>query len=291
MAGQAARPPGLPVADRCLVMGVINVTPDSFSDGGRWFSADDAIAHGVEMARAGADIIDVGGESTRPGAVRISQAEELRRVVPVVTALAEAGLVISIDTMRAPVAEFAIGAGAKLVNDVSGGLADEDMAALIASAKVPYVVMHWRGQSADMQSRAVYADVVGEVATELAERVRALTAAGVDPELLIVDPGLGFAKLPAHNWALLSRLGEISRLPCPGAPFPLLVGASRKRFIGRLLGQSADDPRPFDECDDATVALTALAAVAGAWCVRVHAVPGNADAVKIAARWQQELSS
>jgi len=272
-------------------MGVINVTPDSFSDGGRWFSADDAIEHGIEMARAGADIIDVGGESTRPGAVRISEAEELRRVVPVVTALTQAGLVVSIDTMRAPVAEFAISAGAKLVNDVSGGLADEDMAALIASAKVPYVVMHWRGQSVDMQSRAVYADVVGEVVTELAERVRALMAAGVDPELLIVDPGLGFAKLPAHNWALLSRLGEISRLPCPGAPFPLLVGASRKRFIGRLLGQSADDPRPFDECDDATVALTALAAVAGAWCVRVHAVPANADAVRIAARWQQELSS
>jgi len=271
-------------------MGVINVTPDSFSDGGKWFCAQDAIAHGIEMARDGADIIDVGGESTRPGAVRISQAEELRRVVPVVTALAEAGLVVSIDTMRAPVAQAAINAGAKLINDVSGGLADEGMAPLIASAKVPYVVMHWRGQSVDMQSRAVYADVVGEVVAELAMRIRALTAAGVDPELLIVDPGLGFAKLPAHNWALLSRLSEISRLPCLGAPFPLLVGASRKRFIGRLLGQPAEDPRPFDECDDATVALTALAAVSGAWCVRVHAVPGNADAVRIAARWRQELS-
>jgi dihydropteroate synthase len=272
-------------------MGVINVTPDSFSDGGKWFCADDAIAHGIEMARAGADIVDVGGESTRPGAVRISQAEELRRIVPVVTALAKAGLVVSIDTMRAPVAEVAIGVGAKLVNDVSGGLADEGMAPLIASARVPYVVMHWRGQSADMQSRAVYADVVGEVVAELSERIRALTAAGVDPELMIVDPGLGFAKLPAHNWALLSRLPEISRLPCPGAPFPLLVGASRKRFIGRLLGKSADAPRPFDECDDATVALTALAAVTGAWCVRVHAVPGNADAVRIAARWRQGPSS
>ena len=270
-------------------MGVINVTPDSFSDGGKWFCADDAIAHGLEMARSGADIIDVGGESTRPGAVRISQAEELRRIVPVVTALAQAGLVVSIDTMRAPVAEVAIGAGAKLVNDVSGGLADEGMAPLIASARVPYVVMHWRGQSVDMQSRAVYADVVGEVVAELAQRVRALTAAGVDPELMILDPGLGFAKLPAHSWALLPRLAEISRLPCPGAPFPLLVGASRKGFIARLLGESADEPRPFDECDDATVALTALAAVTGAWCVRVHAVPGNADAVRIAARWRQEL--
>lgn len=272
-------------------MGVINVTPDSFSDGGKWFCAEDAIAHGIEMAREGADIIDVGGESTRPGAVRISQAEELRRVVPVVTALAQAGLVVSIDTMRAPVAEAAIGVGATLVNDVSGGLADEGMAPLIASAKVPYVVMHWRGHSVDMQSRAIYADVVGEVAAELAERVRALTAAGVDPELLVIDPGLGFAKLPAHSWTLLSRLPEISRLPCPGAPFPLLVGASRKGFIARLLAKSAEEPRPFDQCDDATVALTALAAVTGAWCVRVHAVPGNADAVKVAARWRQELSS
>ena len=272
-------------------MGVINVTPDSFSDGGQWFCERDAIAHGIEMARAGADIIDVGGESTRPGAVRISQAEELRRVAPVVTALARAGLIVSIDTMRAPVAEVAIGAGAKLVNDVSGGLADEGMAPLIASAKVPYVVMHWRGHSVDMQTRAVYADVVGEVTAELAERVRTLMAAGIDPELLVLDPGLGFAKLPAHSWALLARLPEISRLPCPGAPFPLLVGASRKGFIARLLGKSPEEPRPFDECDDATVALTALAAVKGAWCVRVHAVPGNADAVRIAARWRQEPSA
>lgn len=270
-------------------MGVINVTPDSFSDGGQWFGADDAIAHGLDMARQGADIIDVGGESTRPGALRISQAEELRRIVPVVTALAQAGLTVSIDTMRAPVAEVAIGAGAKLVNDVSGGLADEGMVPLIATANVPYVVMHWRGQSADMQTRAVYADVVGEVIAELAERVRVLTAAGVDPELLVLDPGLGFAKFASHNWALMTRLREVSRLPCPGAPFPLLIGASRKGFIGRLLGKPAGQPRPFEQCDDATVALTALAAVSGAWCVRVHAVPGNADAVRIAARWQQEL--
>jgi dihydropteroate synthase len=151
--------------------------------------------------------------------------------------------------------------------------------------------MHWRGQSADMQSRAVYDDVVGEVTAELTARVRALAAAGVDPRLLIVDPGIGFAKLAGHNWTLLARLGQISRLACPGAPFPLLVGASRKRFIGRLLGVSAEDPRPFDECDDATIALTALAAAAGAWCVRVHAVPGNADAVRIAACWQQGLVS
>ncbi len=280
-------------------MGVVNVTPDSFSDGGKWFGADDAIAHGLELATSGADIIDVGGESTRPGAPRITQAEELRRVEPVVTALVKAGAVVSIDTMRAAVAELALDAGAKLVNDVSGGLADPDMAALIASTRVPYVVMHWRGQSADMQARATYADVVGEVVAELAGRVKALTAAGVDPGQLIVDPGLGFAKLPSHNWTLLARLAEIASLPCPGAPFPLLVGASRKRFIGRLLGATRDDaggdpgdsePRPFEQCDDATIALTALVAAAGAWCVRVHAVPGNADAVRVVARWRQELA-
>ena len=270
-------------------MGVVNVTPDSFSDGGQWFSAPDAIAHGIELARSGADIIDVGGESTRPGAMRISQEEELRRVVPVVTALVDAGLVVSIDTMRAPVAEVAIGLGARLVNDVSGGRADKGMPALIASAKVPYVVMHWRGQSIDMQTRAVYTDVVGEVMAELAERINALIEAGVDPELLVVDPGLGFAKLPAHSWAVLARLSEIPLLPCPGAPFPLLVGASRKGFIARLLARPGHDLRPFDECDNATVALTVLAATAGAWCVRVHAVPGNADAVKIAARLRQEV--
>ncbi len=272
-------------------MGVVNVTPDSFSDGGRWFSVDDAITHGLELAASGADIVDVGGESTRPGAPRVSPAEELRRVGPVIKALADAGIVVSVDTMRAAVAELAISHGAKLVNDVSGGQADPGMAAMIASARVPYVVMHWRGQSLDMQSRAVYADVVSEVTAELADRVTALIRAGVDPATLIVDPGLGFAKEAAHNWALLARLPEISALACPGAPFPVLVGASRKRFIGRLLGDSPDTPRPFALCDDATVALTALAASAGAWCVRVHSVPGNIDAARIAARWQQEVRS
>jgi len=269
-------------------MGVVNVTPDSFSDGGQWFSAQDAIAHGLELAAAGADIIDVGGESTRPGALRISEEEELRRVGPVVTALARAGAVVSIDTMRAAVAELALESGARMVNDVSGGLADPAMIALIAASGVPYVVMHWRGQSADMQSRATYADVVKEVTAELTDRVMVLTRAGVDPGQLIIDPGLGFAKLPAHNWALLARLRELSCLDHPAAPFPVLVGASRKRFIGRLLAADADSPRPFAECDDATVALTALAAAGGAWGVRVHRVPANADAVRIAARWRQE---
>jgi dihydropteroate synthase len=291
IAGQGARLPGLPAADRCLVMGVVNVTPDSFSDGGKWFGAKDAIAHGLELLASGADIVDVGGESTRPGAPRVTEAEELRRVLPVIRELADAGAVVSIDTMRAGVAELAVSAGARLVNDVSGGLADPAMAALIAAADVSYVVMHWRGQSADMDRRAVYDDVVGEVRAELGARVTALTSAGVDPGRLIVDPGLGFAKMPAHNWALLRRLSEIGWLDHPAAPFPVLVGASRKRFIGRLLAADDGTARPFDQCDDATVALTALAAVGGAWCVRVHCGPGNADAVRVAARWQQEPAS
>jgi dihydropteroate synthase len=268
-------------------MGVVNVTPDSFSDGGKWFGPDAAIAHGRELAAGGADIVDVGGESTRPGALRISEEEELRRVAPVVAALAGAGLVVSIDTMRVRVAERALADGARLVNDVSGGLADPGMAGLIAAAGVPYVVMHWRGHSADMQDRASYADVVKEVTAELADRVTALTAAGIDPSQLIVDPGLGFAKLPAHSWTLLTRLREISCLDHPAAPFPVLVGASRKGFIARLLG-SDTAPRQFPACDDATVALTAYAALAGAWCVRVHAAGGNADAVRVAARLQEE---
>jgi dihydropteroate synthase len=272
------------------VMGVVNVTPDSFSDGGKWFCEADAIAHGLELLASGADIIDVGGESTRPGAPRVSEEEELRRVGPVVAELIKSGATVSIDTMRAAVAELAVQAGAKLVNDVSGGLADPAMARLIAGAEVPYVVMHWRGQSADMDRLAIYEDVVAEVSAELTSRVSALISSGVDPGRLILDPGLGFAKQPAHNWALLTRLREISELDHADSPFPVLVGASRKRFIGRLLAGADDQPRPFDQSDDATVALTALAATGGAWCVRVHAVPGNVDAVKVAARWQQELA-
>jgi dihydropteroate synthase len=273
-------------------MGVVNVTPDSFSDGGKWFGPGAAIAHGLELAAAGADIVDVGGESTRPGALRIGEDEELRRVGPVVTALTQAGVVVSIDSTRVRVAEHAIAAGARLVNDVSGGLADPGMAGLIAESAVAYVVMHWRGHSVDMQDRAIYADVVKEVTAELSERVTALTDSGVDPRQLIVDPGLGFAKLPAHSWTLVTRLRELSCLDHPAAPFPVLVGASRKGFIARLLGArhgaEPGTPRPFAECDDATVALTTYSALAGAWCVRVHAVPGNADAVRVAARLQEE---
>jgi dihydropteroate synthase len=276
--------PGLPSADRCLVMGVVNVTPDSFSDGGQWSGADAAIAHGLELAGQGADIVDVGGESTRPGAQRITPEEELRRVGPVVTELARAGVPLSIDTMRARVAEFALEAGARLVNDVSGGLADPEMPRLLAAAGAGYVVVHWRGHSHDMYARAVYGDVVREVREELASRVDAVVAAGVDPARIVVDPGLGFGKRPEHNWPLLARLADLAVLG--GDTFPVLVGASRKRFLGALLAGRDNAPRPFSDCDEATVATTALAAAAGAWGVRVHEVPGNADAVRVAAAWR-----
>ena len=275
-------------AGRCLVMGVVNVTPDSFSDGGTWLDPDKAIAHGLELASQGADIVDIGGESTRPGADRVPVGDELERVMPVVTALATAGSVVSIDTMRAEVARQALAAGATMINDVSGGLADPDMARVVAAAAVPYVVMHWRGHSADMYGPAVYSDVVAEVHQELGQRVAALVAAGVDPAQLILDPGLGFAKLPEHNWRLLANLGRIGTQPGYDKPFPLLVAASRKGFLGRLLAGPDGRPRSFARSDDATIALTALAVAAGAWCVRVHMVPGNVDAVRVATRWRQE---
>jgi dihydropteroate synthase len=283
---QGGRLPGLPNPGRCLVMGVVNVTPDSFSDGGAWYGADDAIRHGLDLVAEGADIVDVGGESTRPGAQRISAAEELRRVGPVITALAAEGVHVSVDTMRAEVAGFAVEAGACLVNDVSGGLADPAMPRLVAKAGVPYVVMHWRGHSHDMYSRAVYQDVVREVRDELRRRVETVVAEGVDPSLVIIDPGLGFAKRPEHNWRLLTRLRAVAELGAAGV-FPVLVGASRKRFLGRLLASADGSPRPFSACDDATVAVTALAAAEGAWCVRVHKVPANVDAVRVAAAWRQ----
>ena len=267
-------------------MGVVNVTPDSFSDGGQWFGADAAIAHGVELAAQGADIVDVGGESTRPGAQRITAEEELRRVRPVIDGLVAAGLPVSVDTMRAEVAEQAVQAGARLVNDVSGGLADPEMPRLVGAAGVPYVVMHWRGHSHSMDSRAVYQDVVREVSEELCRRVDVVTAQGVDPAMIVLDPGLGFAKRPEHNWALLTNLDQISTLGGRAAGFPVLIGASRKRFLGRLLAAPDGTPRPFAGSDDATVSVTALAAAAGAWCARVHQVPGNADAVRVAEAWR-----
>jgi dihydropteroate synthase len=269
--------PGLPAPGRCLVMGVVNVTPDSFSDGGSYFDPEKAIAHGLELVVEGADLVDVGGESTRPGAQRVSSDEELRRVIPVIRALTGAGVAVSVDTMRAEVAEAAIAAGAGLVNDVSGGLADAAMTPLVAEAGVPYVVMHWRGHSHDMQTRAVYTDVVREVTAELGQRVDALIAAGADPAKIVLDPGLGFAKKDEHNWTLLARLDRLL-----GLGFPVLIGASRKGTLTRLLAGTDGTPRAFTDCDDATLAITALAAVQGAWCVRVHDVRPNADAVRVA---------
>ena len=267
-------------------MGVVNVTPDSFSDGGDWFGAEAAIGRGRQLAGQGADIVDVGGESTRPGAQRIPADEELRRVIPVITGLASENVPVSVDTMRAEVAAAALDAGASLVNDVSGGLADPDMPRLVAQAGVPYVVMHWRGHSHQMQERAVYTDVVREVCEELRHRIDAVISRGVDPSMIVVDPGLGFAKHPEHNWALLVNLDRLSRLDGTGQAFPVLVGASRKRFLGRLLAGPDGTPRSFAGSDDATVAVTALAAAAGAWCARVHEVPANSDAVRVAEAWR-----
>jgi dihydropteroate synthase len=272
-------------------MGVVNVTPDSFSDGGTWLDPDKAIAHGLELAGQGADIIDIGGESTRPGAERVPIDEELSRVMPVVEGLTSAGCLVSIDTMRAEVASRALAAGARMVNDVSGGRADPEMPAMVAAAGVPYVVMHWRGHSADMYGPAVYADVVTEVCAELGQRAEAVLAAGVRRDQVILDPGLGFAKLPEHNWKLLVSLDRIARPPGFAEPFPVLVAASRKGFLGRLLAGADGRPRSFARSDDATIALTALAVAAGAWCVRVHSVPGNVDAVQVATRWRQESAA
>lgn len=275
--------PGLPRLDRCAVMGVVNVTPDSFSDGGLWLDRDRAVAHGLELVARGADLVDVGGESTRPGARRVTEAEELRRVLPVVRELTAAGAVVSIDTMRAAVAEQALAAGARLVNDVSGGLADPAMAEVVAASGAPFVVMHWRGQSADMEQRAVYRDVVADVIIELTDRVAALLAVGVKEEQLILDPGLGFAKTGEHNWALLGHLDALLALGRP-----VLVAASRKRFLGTLLANpETGEPRPARQRDDATAAISVLAARAGAWAVRVHDVAGTADAVRVVAAWQR----
>jgi dihydropteroate synthase len=265
------RADGLPV-----VMGVVNVTPDSFSDGGQWFEPAAAVEHGRELLAQGADVLDVGGESTRPGAQRPSVEEELRRVVPVVAALASEGAVVSIDTMRASVASAALEAGAAVVNDVSGGLADPDMPGVAAAAEVPFVAMHWRGHSSDMQARAVYADVVAEVSAELSRRADELVAAGIAPDRLVLDPGFGFAKLAEHNWALLAGLEKLLALG-----HPLLVGTSRKAFLGRLGRPPGADPRPPLERDVATAATSAHAARLGAWGVRVHDVPSTLDAMRV----------
>jgi dihydropteroate synthase len=277
-------PAGLPSAvsglGRTAVMAVLNVTPDSFSDGGRYADAATAVKHGIAEHDAGADIVDVGGESTRPGAERVPAEEEQRRVLPVVKALVSEGVPVSIDTMRTSTAMAALEAGACLVNDVSGGLADESMLTTMAALRVPYVAMHWRGPSARMGDLAVYDDVVRDVRRELRARLEAAVSAGLDPAYVVLDPGLGFAKTADHNWTLLGHLGVLAELGRP-----LLIGASRKRFLGELLAVEGE-PRSMDERDAATDAVSALAARAGVWCVRVHDVRGTVDAVKVAAAWR-----
>jgi dihydropteroate synthase len=264
-------------------MGVVNVTPDSFSDGGLWLEPESAVAHGLAQLAEGADLIDVGGESTRPGAERPPVSEELRRVLPVIEALSAEGAVVSVDTMRAEVAVAAVAAGAAVVNDVSGGHADPAMLKTVADLDVPYLLMHWRGHSRDMQARATYTDLMAEVRTELSAAVDAAVAAGIDPARIAIDPGLGFAKTGEHNWTLLRRLDELN-----GLELPILVGASRKTFLGTLLADEAGTARPALERDDASAAVSVLAALAGAWCVRVHAVRRSLDAVRVASRWAAE---
>lgn len=264
-----------------LIMGILNVTPDSFSDGGRWTEPETAVRHGLRMVTEGADIVDVGGESTRPGAGRPCVDEELSRVLPVITRLSQEGVAVSVDTMRAAVAVAAIEAGAVVVNDVSGGLADPGMPAAVAGSGARYVAMHWRGHSADMQDRAVYRDVVAEVREELAARAEALLAAGVAREQLVLDPGLGFAKTAEHNWSLLARLDALQELG-----YPLLVGTSRKSFLGLLEADQDGVPSPPDARDAATAATSLICAMAGVWAVRVHDVSATRSALRVAGALQ-----
>lgn len=274
---------GLPELQRPLVMGVVNVTPDSFSDGGRFTDVDAAVAQGEALRAHGADLVDIGGESTRPGATRPLVAEELARVVPVITELTARGVPVSVDTMRAEVATAALSAGAVLVNDVSGGLADPDVLRVTAEHGVGYVAMHWRAHAVEMQSRATYAapgGVVAEVVAELRARVDAALAAGIAADRLAVDPGLGFAKTADHNWELLRHLDALDELG-----LPVLVGASRKSFLGALLAAPDGTPRPVDDREDAGVAISTLAARAGVWCLRVHDVRRTVDALRVVARW------
>jgi dihydropteroate synthase len=241
-----------------LIMGILNVTPDSFADGGRHNDCDAAVTRGLEMIAEGVDIIDIGGESTRPGADRVSEEEEIARTIPVITELAKHGTRISIDTMRATTAEAAINAGALIINDVSGGLADPHMLQTAARLKVPYIAMHWRGASKDMNSKAIYDDVVTDVISELHDRISAALDAGIQPGNLIIDPGLGFAKDAEHNWKIIDSIDSFVELG-----YPVLIGASRKRFLG------GDSP---DEREQATIDLTKRIATTGIWAVRVHSV-------------------
>lgn len=274
--------------DRPRVMGIVNVTPDSFSDGGLWSTTDAAINHGRTLLAHGADILDIGGESTRPGATRPLLAEELDRVIPVIRALAHESAVVSVDTMRAEVAEDACEAGAVIINDVSGGLADPDILRVAAAHGATYIAMHWRAHSDVMTSHATYdgsGGVVAAVRDELSQRLDAAIAAGIDPALVVLDPGLGFAKTAAHNWTLLAHLADLS------LGQRLLVGSSRKSFLGSLLADDEGTPRPVEDREHANVALTTIVADAGVWGVRVHDVRASRDALRVVTRLNEESQS
>ena len=264
-------------AERAVIMGIVNMTVDSFSDGGKFVDHDRAVAHALDLVSAGADIIDVGGESTRPGATRVPHEVERARVVPVIAELSSRGVAVSVDTLNASTAQAAVEAGARFVNDVSGGLADEQMLRTVAQSTAVYIAGHWRGTPATMNSMATYDDVVGEVSAELAQRVDALRATGVSNERIVLDPGLGFAKTSVHNWLLLTHLNELRELG-----FPVLVGASRKRFIAELLPEGA----PMHDRDLPSALVAARAVAAGAWGVRVHDVRATRLALAVNEAWK-----
>jgi dihydropteroate synthase len=275
-------PSGLPEnlnnLDRTLVMGVLNVTPDSFSDGGRFIDARIATSHALQMIKDGADIIDIGGESTRPGSDRISAQEELDRVLPVISALVDSGVAISIDTMRAEVARQAIAAGACMVNDVSGGKSDPTILDYVASLNSPYILMHWRGPSNIMNTLTNYDDVVADVTTEIGKQVDVAVAAGIARERIVIDPGIGFAKTVDQNWPILKHLDVLE-----GLGLPILMGASRKKFLGELLAVDGV-ARDSDERESATTAISTLMAARGLWAVRVHDVKSSSDAIAVVDR-------
>lgn len=282
-------PSGLPSElanlSRTLVMGVLNVTPDSFSDGGKFSSVEVAIAHGKKMRSEGADIVDVGGESTRPGAERISIQEEVDRVIPVISELSKSGIPVSIDTMRAEVAAKAVAAGACMINDVSGGKADREMFDFLNSNSLPYIMMHWRGHSTEMMKLTNYDDVVLDVCNELEAQVNAAVSAGINPDRLVLDPGIGFAKTVNQNWPIFAQLDELQNLG-----LPLLIGASRKKFLGELLAKDGV-ARDLNGREAATTAITTLMAMQQVWAVRVHDVQSSSDAVKVVDRIMQELGN
>ena len=271
-------PENLRNLDRTLVMGVLNVTPDSFSDGGRFNDQMIATNHALQMVQDGADIIDIGGESTRPGSDRITVKEELDRVLPVISALANSGVAISVDTMRAEVASAAIDAGACMINDVSGGKSDPEMLSYVATLNVPYILMHWRGPSNIMNTLTDYNDVVSDVTREVSNQVDVAVAAGIARERIAIDPGIGFAKTVDQNWPILKHLEVLE-----GLGLPILMGASRKKFLGELLAKDGV-ARDSDERESATTAISTLMAARGIWAVRVHEVKASSDAIAVVDR-------